>query len=291
MRSELTNNPEPRFTQAVVRENLLSSPFVLVDVGVNGGIAPRWRHLGPCLQVHGFDPLEEVIAPLRGDGHTYYAMALGNEEGQREIFVSADTYSSSLYSQGTTPYISRAAACVGSRFVPIRRLDSLMAEGKILRADCLKVDTEGFEPEVFKGAGRLLETALAVDVETNFNTSPILQQTHFWGVYENLLPAFTLQDMAFNRVPRSRFVNAGGTETVARPATFNILFAREPRNADEALRLAVIFELYGMLDTAYDLAVSHSEAAHLAHHLISKPRRPRSLAQRLRGAVRRFAGI
>lgn len=271
--SELANNPRPCFTQAIVEAGLLRSPFVLVDVGVNGGIQPRWKHLGPCLEVHGFDPLDEVLAPLRGDGHSYYRMALGNEEGERDIFVSADTYSSSLYAQGVSKYTSGPAACVEIRKVPIRRLDSLLAEGKFSRADSLKIDAEGFEPEVLKGATRLIETVLAVDCELSFNTSPTLPQGHFWAVYQHLLPDFTVQDMAFNRLPRLGFVNAGGmeTQTICRPATFNILFAREPRNADETLRLAIIYELYGMLDTAYDLAMAHPEASALAPKLIVKP--------------------
>jgi FkbM family methyltransferase len=295
MRSELTNNPDARFTRAVVAANLLRSPIVLVDVGVNGGILPRWRNLGSSLEVHGFDPLEEVIAPLRGDGHSYYVMALGDEEGERDFYVSADTYSSSLYTQGESKYASGPAACVGSRRVPIRRLDSLMAEGKFSRADFLKVDTEGFEPEVLKGARSLLGSVLALDIETNFSTSPILPKTHFWGVYENLLPDFTVQDMAFNRIPRAGFVNAGGTETIARPATFNILFAREPRSQDETLRLAIIFELYGLMDTAYDLAMAHPEASRFAHHLILKPAkaklRPISLRRYARGLLRRLAAL
>ena len=31
-------------------------PFVLIDVGCSGGIDPPWRHFGPSLVVHGYDP-------------------------------------------------------------------------------------------------------------------------------------------------------------------------------------------------------------------------------------------
>jgi hypothetical protein len=220
-------------------------------------------------------------------------MAIGNEDGERQIFVSADTYSSSFYAQSAPTAGGGPAACVEVRTVPIRRLDSLVADGAFSRADFIKADTEGFEPEVFKGAKGLLDGVLAVDVETNFNTSPTLPESHFWAVYKHLLPDFTVQDVAFNRIPRANFARAGGIETIARPATFNILFAREPRSQDETLRLALIFELYGMRDTAYDLALAHREASRLAYHLIVNPLGPRTSGKALasryfRGALRRL---
>ena len=57
-------------THWVVRNGYLRSPFVLVDIGVLGGISVRWQHLGDCLEVHGFDLLEEAIAPLRAQDTT-----------------------------------------------------------------------------------------------------------------------------------------------------------------------------------------------------------------------------
>jgi hypothetical protein len=70
--------------------------------------------------------------------------------------------------------VSRSASV---RRVPIRRLDTLCADGAFARADFIKIDCEGFEPEILKGAQALLcSGVLAVEIETNFNTSEVPPQ-------------------------------------------------------------------------------------------------------------------
>src|SRR5690348_5683697 len=66
---DLSYNPRPRFTEWAIKSRLLSSPFVVVDVGVLGGISHRWKHFGDYLEAHGFDVLDEAIAPLKTLGH------------------------------------------------------------------------------------------------------------------------------------------------------------------------------------------------------------------------------
>jgi FkbM family methyltransferase len=119
-----------RFTEWVVRKNLLVTPFVLIDIGVNGGIHPRWMALKGCLDVYGFDALEEAISPLSAlgkPGHHYFSMALGNEDGERDIHVQSDTYSSSLYEKGDSRYdIESGVQTISTaRRIPIHKLDTL----------------------------------------------------------------------------------------------------------------------------------------------------------------------
>jgi hypothetical protein len=82
---DLPYNIQPRFTCWVVEHALLDTKFVLVDVGVQGGIHPRWKALGNFLQVYGFDPLTEAIGPLRRSrepNHEYFSTALGDNSAQ-----------------------------------------------------------------------------------------------------------------------------------------------------------------------------------------------------------------
>lgn len=270
---DLSYNARPSFTRWVLRERLLSSPLVLFDVGVQGGISPRWELLGDFLAVHGFDALEEGVSPLRAENkpnRVYHAIALGDEDGERDIFLTPNLTASSMYGHGASRYdvSENVARSTGKRPVPIRRMDSLLADGTIRRPDFLKIDCEGFEPEILRGAQDLLRSGvLAVEVETNFNISPLVPGTHFAAVYEQLLPyGFLLYDLAFARTPRSAFVRRAralgirNPPTVARPSTFNVLFYRatEPSDADETLKRAIILELYGMADTAYDILMDNA---------------------------------
>ena len=147
----------PPFTAWVVAERLLREPFVVVDVGVQGGEHPRWKNLGEFAHVYGFDPIDEVIAGLiaaRGDrpNRSYRTLAIGNEDGQRAFHVSADTFGSSFFSAGPPQSGEHKGILLGSRNVEIRRLDSLFAAGELPAADYIKVDCEGFDPEVLRGA-------------------------------------------------------------------------------------------------------------------------------------------
>jgi hypothetical protein len=49
--SELYHNVTPLFTQWVVQTGYLHEPFVVIDVGVQGGLHPRWEYLGNCARI------------------------------------------------------------------------------------------------------------------------------------------------------------------------------------------------------------------------------------------------
>ena len=132
---DLGFNRKAEFTKCVVSAGLLTEPFVLIDVGVQGGENIRWRPLGDHLAVHGFDPIEEVVQTLieenRGSSNRHYhCMALGDDDGERAFyFNSANPTASSMYRQGTGRFEVETVEQV--RMVPMRRLDSLLAEGVI----------------------------------------------------------------------------------------------------------------------------------------------------------------
>ena len=68
----------------------------------------------------------------------------------------------------------------------------------------IKVDVEGFEPEVLKGAQAFLRAArpLGVETETSFTVSPVLQRTHFVAVSDQLIEhRLLVHDLAFARAP------------------------------------------------------------------------------------------
>lgn len=302
---ELIRNLDAPLTRWVVAERLLERPFVLIDVGVQDGVSPRWDALGDQLEVYGFDPLAEEVAKLEAQkraGHRYFAIALGDEDGERELYVQANTTATSFYAQAPSRYeVSQSVwQSQGVRRVPIARLDTLYAAGTVPKADFIKLDCEGFEPEVLKGARRYLAESplIGADLETNFNISPVLPETHFWASYAPLLARnLVVYDLRFNRVPRASYVDRvkaarSGVPMIGsthRPATANFLFARDLQQerdqpnayaqppaapgADEIMKAVLVLELYGLVDCAYDLLLSFEAA----------------LADRL--DVRRAAGI
>jgi FkbM family methyltransferase len=292
---DLYNNEASVFTEWVVANKLLREPFIIVDVGVQGGEHPRWKNLGDFAHVYGFDPIDEVIADLNASqagraNRSYRCLAIGNEDGKRAFHVSADTYGSSFFSGGPPETGEQNGILLGSRDVEIRRLDSLFAAGELPPADYIKIDCEGFDPEVLRGARSYLakSNALCVTVETNFGVSPYYLRTPFAEINDVLVAHRLLVfDLNFIRAARPSYTAARAAHPwraadamydspdldVGQPATFDFVFCRDfvqehtspqvyvpAENAviaptvDKLIKSMINFELHGLMDCAVELA-------------------------------------
>jgi FkbM family methyltransferase len=297
---DLYNHPNPAFTKWVVAERLLRELFVVIDVGCQGGGHPRWKHLGDLVDFYGFDAISEVVEGLKRENagrknRSYFNIGLGNEDGRRQFFVHADAFSSSFYGAGDGAEGNTSGIVRGSREVDIRKLDTLFAEKRIPAADYIKLDCEGFEPEILTGARSYLAKSgtLCVTAETNFGTSPVYLRTHFQAINEILVEHRLLVfDLNFVHTPRATYTAALAKRpqatvdpmtdmpplVVGQPTTFDFVFCRdfvaekdhphhffdlrsaesEP-SVDKIIKAMINFELHGLMDCAVDLAVRFRE--------------------------------
>ena len=155
-------------------------------------------------------------------------LAIGDEDGERKFFYKPSKSHQQLVLRGV-----RLATCK-SRTVPVRKLDTLLREGIIPRADFLKVDVEGFEKDVFRGASDLLGAGvLGIECETNFRTSIVYPESHFGLIHGTVLHyGLVLFDLNCNRIPRAAYQQARHRRNLpalppegsGMPATFNVLF-------------------------------------------------------------------
>ncbi len=178
---------------------------LLFDVGANAGqYAMRARHLGFTGRIVSFEPLPEAHARLvhnaRADAKwiVHERVALGAAPGDARINVSANSVSSSIL-----PMLDAHAAAaprsayVGTATTPVQPLDALYDRyrGAGERA-FLKVDTQGFESEVLKGAERSLATLVGVEIELSL--VPLYEgqdlYRHFLDFFEGR--GFALWDVA-----------------------------------------------------------------------------------------------
>lgn len=253
---DLPHNLAPVFTKIAVQSGLLPS-FVLIDVGVQGGVHPRWRYLGHALRVYGFDALEEVVGQLQAEqrtGHSYHPLVIGAADEDREFFVAKNSTGSSL---------SPRDDGLEKRIVKGRRLDTLLAERVITQPDFIKIDVEGHEAEVLAGASSVLKKVLGVEAETSFDRSPDMPKGHLAALIDILAPhGLFLRDISIDRTPNRIFLERAGQlgvrlPAVQSPGTINALFSRAiPANQDEAIKLATILEIYGLTDLAYILLLN-----------------------------------
>jgi FkbM family methyltransferase len=148
------------------RAKLLRSEEIdlVLDVGANAGqFAQRLRGAGYGGRIVSFEPLSEVFGELSrhaaGDA-TWEArrLALSDEDGEAEIHVAGNSWSSSLLEMGARHLQSAPeSAYVGTETVRTARLDSVWEEvARGAAYPFLKLDVQGFEMHVLRGAERSL---------------------------------------------------------------------------------------------------------------------------------------
>jgi FkbM family methyltransferase len=147
----------------------------VLDVGANTGQYGQFlRQIGFRGQIISFEPVKHVFDQLksaaRGDPDwRCFHCALGDADEKRDInvykstvfssFLKANEYSKEHWASLNESTVER---------VEIRRLDTFFPEiaGSIGDSPCLlKMDTQGFDLNVFRGAGRVLDRVVALQSE------------------------------------------------------------------------------------------------------------------------------
>ena len=150
---------------------------VLLDVGANiGQFAKAIREAGFGRRVVSFEPLKDAHAQLlvesRGDPDWLVAdkVAIGAEEGEVVMNVAGNSFSSSVLDM--LPAHENAAPGsirVGAEHARLAPLD-IAAQDHVQNDDTvfIKIDTQGYEDRVLRGATRILEQAVGIHVELSF---------------------------------------------------------------------------------------------------------------------------
>jgi FkbM family methyltransferase len=149
----------------------------VLDVGANEGqYARELRRSGFAGRIVSFEPVADAFARLEraaGDDPLWDCrrVALGDEDGSAEIHVTTNAGKSSSLLELGARHVSAAPAVQVARreTVPTARLDTLAPE--LLRAGeraFLKLDVQGLELAVLRGAARTLEQVEGVEAELSF---------------------------------------------------------------------------------------------------------------------------
>lgn len=144
----------------------------IVDVGGNIGqfslfAAHRW----PGATIHAFEPLPDQAArfeAVHGKRVTLHRCALGEDKRMLPIHVASRKDSSSLLPLGEMQKAMFAMDEVAQIDVPVDRLDAVLSAANLPAPALLKIDVQGFEFEVLRGAGELLRHFSHIYVEASF---------------------------------------------------------------------------------------------------------------------------
>jgi FkbM family methyltransferase len=163
----------------------------VVDIGANIGYftAHLARAVGPAGTVHAFEPAPANLALLRHnlalnqlDQVVVHPVALGEQPGEATLHLSDFN--------GGMHRLYDSVCCEGEAVsVPVQCLDDLFAPGSVA---LIKIDVEGYEQAVLRGARRLLSSAPrprlvseycpAAMLEAGAAPAQFLQELSDWGL-------------------------------------------------------------------------------------------------------------
>lgn len=144
----------------------------ILDVGGNRGqFSLICRLLKPAIPIIAFEPIPteaEVFHQVTSGFKNIllHQVALGEKAGEAEIHLSRSADSSSLLPIGEKQKnLFRNTDEVGTLKVPVKRLDDFKPEWEKYSRILLKIDVQGFELSVLKGALETLKNCAFVYVE------------------------------------------------------------------------------------------------------------------------------
>ena len=264
--------------------------FHLVDVGASGGLAAYWAQLGDRLHAVGFDPLVanmQRVQAAETRPHVRFEAAFvgagdgGTPAGVTGFFTNPYVRSSSVRAQELLrlDYVQQhfndgAPVVWADRRIS---LDTYFADAA--RLDFLKVDTDGSDFEVLRGADALLRRGafLGIVAECPFH-GPVHEHANNFSNIERYLAArgFSLYDFDRHRYSRAALPGLFAYEIPAQTWIGQVvwgdaLFFRDLAHPDyertwgftitrqHILTQVALFDIFGMPDCAADLLLARPD--------------------------------
>lgn len=143
---------------------------VVLDVGANvGQFASELRAGGYSGRIVSFEPIPAVFAQLQLAASadplwTVHNVGLGEQPGTAQINVSEYSQFSSIRGYAPSAQSYSVGAIASVQQVRIDTLDSFLPSFQAGRG-FLKIDTQGFEQQVLRGAARSLQLLQGVQIE------------------------------------------------------------------------------------------------------------------------------
>lgn len=159
--------------------HLNGEKITLIDIGARYGIHKRWDAIASLLNVYAFEPDAEECARINASAESLpYRLecipcALGDSaQSGIPLYICKDPGCSSLYQPNLEFarqfYFGDSMEVTRTVQVSTERLDTICNQ-RNLRPDVIKIDTQGYELNILKGSGSVLDTVKFVELEVEFN--------------------------------------------------------------------------------------------------------------------------
>jgi FkbM family methyltransferase len=189
----------------------LTGEFYCVDVGSRGGLADL-RTLHPRLHVYSIDADPAAVQRPQGfASHHHFSFALHSSQGEMEFFVATQPSLSSLLEFDPVAFERHFGLMPGSEhwaraLTPQRKqttktetADGFFRSRNLERIDYLKLDTQGTELEILKGARDYFSAGKILVVKTEVSLLPVYRDQCTFGEIDQFMreQGFLFVDCAF----------------------------------------------------------------------------------------------
>ncbi len=147
----------------------------VIDVGAHKGeSALEFHKLLPNAKIYSFEPLHDCFIRLNNNlkqvlNFESFNVALGDKEGKLNMHRSAYTPSSSLRKMGNIHKEAFPLSISGTQEeIRITTLDKVCSKINLDQNILLKIDVQGYEDNVIKGAQKTLDYVKIIIIETSF---------------------------------------------------------------------------------------------------------------------------
>ncbi len=196
------------FLESVLRPRLARAGIeqpLFIEVGANvGRYTVELERRFPGAQIHAFEPGEAAFIALQKQFErgavSCHQKGCGRESATLELF----TYQSEADSEHATLFADVFAELhktqkVASTLVELVTLDEFCESNNIERCHFLKIDTEGNEMDVLRGARSLLERGAIDAIQFEFNAMNVVSRCFLRDFYQ-VLSDFELFRLDTNRL-------------------------------------------------------------------------------------------
>ena len=189
---------EEYILKEVIKSALKRNPEVIFDVGANvGDYAGQLAEHFPAAKIYCFEPVpknyESLVQNTQGLNTTNILSAVGSQVGTLKLHIGEDNTNGQMataHRESLETVFSFVGKKIDTVEVPMTTLDIFCGD-TINQIDFLKIDVEGHEYEVLKGAANLIEADKISIIQFEFNEFNIFSRTFMFDFYQ-VLKNYTL---------------------------------------------------------------------------------------------------
>lgn len=162
-----------RTLDAAIKNQILKDDPIIFDVGAHEGESiTRFKNIFKDPQIHSFEPQEKsfnALKRLKNVNIIVNNFALGSKEEIKDFYINSNDATSSFVPLDNSSKHLDGITTIKNEKIVLKKLDDYVEERKIDYIDLLKIDVQGYEPEVLLGSLKSLSNKIKmIEVEICF---------------------------------------------------------------------------------------------------------------------------